>query len=61
MYFQLVDANVKHDGEIVRNVRVMMEELKATWTQAIAKLKAEAAKGKPAAVAPRAGGTNFAY
>ncbi|MDR1965895.1 MAG: flagellar export chaperone FliS [Synergistaceae bacterium] len=62
MYYQLVDANVKHDAERVRNVRVMMEELKATWVEAIAKLKAESVKGKKtAAMAPHAGGTNFAY
>ena len=62
MYYQLVDANVKHDVEMVKTVRSMMEELKATWVEAIAKLKVEAAKGKkPAAMAPQAGGTNFAY
>ena len=62
MYYHLVDANVKHDAEMVRNVRSMMEELKATWVEAIAKLKVEAAKGKKsAAMAPQAGGTNFAY
>ncbi|MDR3280508.1 MAG: flagellar export chaperone FliS [Synergistaceae bacterium] len=63
MYYQLVDANVKHDEGMVRNVRTMMEELKATWVEAIAKLKVESAKGgqKSAAVAPQAGGTNFAY
>jgi flagellar protein FliS len=62
MYYQLVDANVKHDAEMVRTVRSMMEELKATWVEAIAKLKVEAAKGKkPTAIASQAGGTNFAY
>jgi flagellar protein FliS len=62
MYCQLVDANVKHDTNIVKNVRSMMEELKATWLEAIAKLKKEAAKGKKSpAITPQAGGTNFAY
>ena len=62
MYYQLIDANIKHDVEIVKTVRSMMEELKATWIEAIAKLKAEAAKGKKsAAVTQQPGGTNFAY
>ncbi|MDR1651358.1 MAG: flagellar export chaperone FliS [Synergistaceae bacterium] len=62
MYYQLVDANIKHDEEMVKNVRTMMEELKATWVEAIAKLKVETSKGqKPAAIAPQTGGTNFAY
>jgi flagellar protein FliS len=61
MYYQLVDANVKKDAEIVKNVRVMLEELRATWVEAIAKLKIESSKGKKSAVASQAGGTNFAY
>ena len=63
MYYQLVDANVKQDAGVVRTVRSMMEELKATWIEAIAKLKTEATKGKkPVAMsAPQPGGTNFAY
>ena len=63
MYYQLVDANVKQDAEIVRTVRSMMEELKATWVEAIAKLKTEATKGKKpvAMTTPQPGGTNFAY
>jgi flagellar protein FliS len=62
MYCQLVDANVKQDAAAVKTVRSMLEELKATWVEAIAKLKSEAAKGKtPQTVTPRAGGTNFAY
>jgi flagellar protein FliS len=62
MYYQLVDANVKRDAEMVKTVRSMMEELKATWVEAIAKLKVEATKGKKStAIAPQAGGTNFAY
>ena len=62
MYCQLVEANVKQDAAVVRSVRSMLEELKTTWMEAIAKLKAEALKGKaPQTVAPRAGGTNFAY
>ncbi|MDR1915287.1 MAG: flagellar export chaperone FliS [Synergistaceae bacterium] len=61
MYYQLVDANVKKDAEIVKVVRLMMEELKATWVEAIAKLKTETKGKKSAAVAQQAGGTNFAY
>jgi flagellar protein FliS len=62
MYCQLVEANVKRDAGAVRAVRSMLEELKTTWMEAIVKLKAEAAKGKTTkTVAPRAGGTNFAY
>ncbi|MDR1515079.1 MAG: flagellar export chaperone FliS [Synergistaceae bacterium] len=61
MYYQLVDANVKKDGVPVRMVRQMLEELKATWVEAISKLKMETAGKKVAAVTPSAGGTNFAY
>jgi flagellar protein FliS len=64
MYYQLVDANVRHDIEVVRAVRAMMEELKATWAQAIAKLKADAAKAaakKSPAVPRQGGGADFAY
>jgi flagellar biosynthetic protein FliS len=62
MYYQLIDANVKKDPEPVRIVRQMLEDLKATWVEAIAKLKVETSKEKKvAAVAPPAGGTNFAY
>jgi flagellar protein FliS len=62
MYYQLIDANVKHDAEIVKTVRSMMEELKATWVEAIAKLKVESTKNKkPAAITQQPGGTNFAY
>jgi flagellar protein FliS len=62
MYCQLVEANVKRDAAAVKTVRSMLEDLKATWIEAIAKLKAEAAKRKTTqTVAPRAGGTNFAY
>lgn len=61
MYYQLVDANVKKDAAPVRMVRQMLEELKATWIEAIAKLKVESRGKEPAPVAPTAGGTNFAY
>ncbi|MDR1020257.1 MAG: flagellar export chaperone FliS [Synergistaceae bacterium] len=61
MYYQLVDANVKKDGVPIRMVRQMLEELKATWVEAISKLKVEASGKKVAAVTPPAGGTNFAY
>jgi flagellar protein FliS len=61
MYFQLVEANVKKEGEPIKMVRQMLEELKATWMEAISKLKIETADKKVAAVAPPAGGTNFAY
>ncbi|MDR1471922.1 MAG: flagellar export chaperone FliS [Synergistaceae bacterium] len=61
MYYQLVDANVKKDAEMVKVVRLMMEELKATWVEAIAKLKSETKGKKTAAVVQQAGGTNFAY
>jgi len=65
MYCQLVDANVRKDAAAVSAVRAMLEELKATWTEAIAKLKLES-KDKQndktvAAAAPASGGTNFAY
>jgi flagellar protein FliS len=62
MYYQLVDANGKHNEDMVKNVRIMMEELKVTWVEAIAKLKTEVSNGKKtAAITPQAGGTNFAY
>jgi flagellar protein FliS len=61
MYYQLVDANVKKDVAPIKMVRQMLEELKATWVEAISKLKMESAGKKVAAVAPPAGGTNFAY
>lgn len=60
MYYELVDANVKKKLEPISMVRKMMEELKATWIEAINKLKAEAKEKQPAAPRP-AGGTNFAY
>ncbi|GHV27525.1 flagellar export chaperone FliS [Synergistales bacterium] len=60
MYYQLVDANVKKEMEPVQRVRKMMEELKATWVEAITKLKTDAADKQPAA-SPPSGGTNFAY
>lgn len=61
MYYQLVDANVKKEIGPVSMVRQMMEELKATWVEAINKLKAETMEKQPAAVQRPAGGTNFAY
>ncbi|MDR3254577.1 MAG: flagellar export chaperone FliS [Synergistaceae bacterium] len=61
MYFQLVEANVKKEGEPIKMVRQMLEELKSTWMEAISKLKMETGDKKVAAVAPSAGGTNFAY
>ena len=60
MYYQLVDANVKKDAAIVRPVRQMMEELKATWVEAIGKIKVDSRKSAVPA-APVAGGANFAY
>lgn len=60
MYYQLVEANVKKEPEPVGVVRKMMEELRATWIEAINKLKAESKEKQPAAARP-AGGTNFAY
>lgn len=61
MYYQLVEANVKKEISPVKMVRQMLEELKATWIEAINKLKAEAREKQPAPVARPAGGTNFAY
>lgn len=61
MYYQLVEANVKKSLEPVVMVRKMMEELKATWVEAINKLKNEAKEKQPAPAARPAGGTNFAY
>jgi flagellar protein FliS len=61
MYYQLVDANVKKDVVPIKMVRQMLEELKATWMEAISKLKMETSDKKVAAVVPPAGGTNFAY
>ena len=63
MYYQLVDANVKKETAPVAAVRNMLEELKVTWMEAIAKLKVETSE-KAQAVPGRpmvAGGTNFAY
>lgn len=61
MYYQLVDANVKKDPVPVGTVRKMMEELRATWIEAINKLKAESRDKQPPMPARPAGGTNFAY
>jgi flagellar protein FliS len=61
MYYQLIDANVKKDPVTVRMVRQMLEELKATWVEAITKLKAESKDKKKATVVPPTGGANFAY
>ena len=62
MYYQLVDANVKKKAPIVVAVRQMLEELKATWEEAIRSLKAEATQKTAATQAVPAGGsTNFAY
>ncbi len=69
MYYQLVDANMKKNVELVVQVRMMLEELRATWNEAIAKLKAEAQEKAPAqAPSPysqqkpvQTGGTSFAY
>lgn len=61
MYYQLVDANVKKEAPPVSAVRKMLEELKATWVEAITKLKADSKDKSMAAVTPAAGGTNFAY
>lgn len=62
MYYQLVDANVKKEATSVKMVRQMLEELKATWMEAIAKLKVESKdKNKATVSTPPAGGTNFAY
>lgn len=60
MYYQLVDANVRKEAPAVMAVRMMLEELKATWLEAICKLKAESPE-KAAAPAQNTGGTNFAY
>lgn len=64
MYYQLVDANVKKKIATIVAVRNMMEELKATWEEAIRNMKAEVAQNQKAAVAqavPAGGGANFAY
>lgn len=64
MYYQLVDSNVKKEAEGVASVRRMLEELKATWVEAIGKLKDESKdkpKDKSMAAVPPSGGTNFAY
>lgn len=61
MYFQLVDANVKKNVEPVKMVRQMMEELKATWVEAIKKIKEESKDKQSDAAQRPAGGTNFAY
>ena len=62
MYYQLVDANVKKKAPIVVAVRQMLEELKATWEEAIRSLKAEATQKTAVTQAVPAGGsTNFAY
>lgn len=60
MYYELVEANVKKNADPVKNVRQMLEELKATWLEAIMKLKAENKENHAVAATP-AGGTNFAY
>ena len=62
MYYQLVDANVRKDATPVKLVRQMLEELKATWIEAIGKIKVESHKSAvPAAPVAAAGGANFAY
>lgn len=61
MYYQLIDANVKKEASSVNTVRRMLEELKATWVEAISKLRTESKDKSMAAAAPAAEGTNFAY
>ncbi len=70
MYLLLVEANVRKEPEKVSLVREMLEELKATWEEAIMKLAEEqqdiplsraASSGGPAERQPvAAGGLNIA-
>jgi flagellar protein FliS len=74
LYNRLVEANVKKDAGLVASVREMLESLRATWSEAIEKLRAEApeeipryaASGRSPDVVKRvsppmtAGGVNFA-
>ncbi len=58
MYLLLVEASVGRDGEKIAVVRSMLEELKAVWEEAAAKLAAENPVPKEHAVrqnSPRAG------
>ena len=41
MYQQLVDANMKKETENIKMVREMLEELKATWENALVQLLQE--------------------
>lgn len=71
-YNRLVEANVKKDPHMVREVLTMLEELRKTWVEAMEKLKEErpdrmaesslavSAGGYGAAVPGAAGGVNIA-
>jgi flagellar protein FliS len=41
LYYELVDANIHKNSDKIRSVRSMLEELRATWEQAIEKLARE--------------------
>jgi flagellar protein FliS len=64
MHGQLVAANVDKDREKVATVRQMLEELRSTWQEAIAKLQAEQVdkneKEHQPQVQGKPGGFNFA-
>lgn len=64
MHGQLVAANVNKDGGKVAAVRQMLEELRSTWQEAIAKLQAEQVdkneKGPQPQAQGKPGGFNLA-
>ncbi len=47
MYQQLVDANIKKETENIKAVREMLEELKATWENALVQLLHEYQEAHP--------------
>jgi len=47
MYQQLVEANIKKDPSNVRSVLTMLEDLKATWEEALLKLLKEYQEAHP--------------
>ncbi len=47
MYFRLVQANVRKDAEMAREVRDMMASLLEAWREAWEKLKRESSKESP--------------
>ncbi|WP_281744217.1 flagellar export chaperone FliS [Thermanaerovibrio acidaminovorans] len=54
-YNRLVEANVKKDPSIVREVLAMLEELRRTWVEAMEKIREEQTPKQPEHVATPSG------